>query len=1047
MAFNRSCLLTVMVCILVYVPTQAQTVYYPAGASQLLQSTAEDVAMLLQKSVAGSRITAQPYVTEPATGIVLVYDEMGLPNQACRAKSNGNNKISFRAKEDNGLCYGLYEYLYQLGFRFYQPGDLWEIIPALSTPYIIVDSVYSCRFKYKNWFISGGHTTWVMDKDYSFYWETYQGALGHNWSLYQRRNNMVGAYRFAGHRDEILTNTYLNVLQNNPCYVASYNGSREATRQSVPDVHTEAAMQLWASSIENQFTTYRNNIFSHPDVYKNYVRNFSFANSAIGIEVPDGSRWANTIDNSCGNSTLLKPSDQHFILANYTAAHINRTYPNGRFQLYAYDSHADVPSNTIAIDKNIDVQVVPDVYQSETSAKALMKRWYSRTGNLSEYHYFNLPQWSGETPASFLHDLETTVNRIQEQNAQGVVWEASAAKFASLPFLLSANRTLINGGSIQHHLRQFCNQLFGSAAGTVFTLMQYWGSTQTVVVSNGIQDNKYKLPFYFELVKRAADEVRNDPPVVRRRISELKAYLHYMVLYYDWVFDQRSVAAKAAKAEALCFYLAQISRLQIVNSYFLISDVVRKYADNSEVYTKFNIASGIAYQNGQLPSITDAQVEVMFDADYIAQRSMIDRYVLKDATEIKQLFEANHLLPLEKIDVTLRYTYGKDYAAGGEFYFIAERAGNITIQYTPGFEIPGRGYINFAVEDVNRALGVISDYSVAAGSKNGTLQIAVPAAGTYKLTVTSKYKSNVALTIVTNGNYFYKNGPFLGNTVENYRGNLLSLPGYFYVPEGIGRVYFSLNNSNPAGRGFATPADISRAFAFRNKNGKTVEPVLASPADSALFYLDVPAGEGGFWQAFKMEQYRLCFANTSNIQWYARRKPCSNATFTTLVKSLADGCVTQLTTTAPAGNIKWEVYDAQLWTVYKDEKTILLPVTATPNTIVTLTTAEGCSSTRRIGDDMMYLQQKTSCATGAAVPADPSTKVVVYPNPGTGLFRCMQNGIPAVAEEVQVSNASGARVAGFVHTQEFNISSLPAGVYFYSISINRVMYKGKLVKM
>ena len=71
--------------------------------------------------------------------------------------------------------------------------------------------------------------------------------------------------------------------------------------------------------------------------------------------------------------------------------------------------------------------------------------------------------------------------------------------------------------------------------------------------------------------------------------------------------------------------------------------------------------------------------------------------------------------------------------------------------------------------------------------------------------------------------------------------------------------------------------DISKAFVIKDNNGNTVVPRLVTPQDSALFYIDVPAGSNGsFWQANKMEQYDLCFANISNLQWYAERKPCGN---------------------------------------------------------------------------------------------------------------------------------------------------------------------------
>lgn len=1046
MAFIRY-LLTAAVWLLAYVHTQAQSVYYPEGASQLLKSTAGDMAMLLQRAIAGSHFTVQEYGTAmPNNGIVLVYDNSITVNQTCRVKSNGAGLISFAAGQDNGLCYGVYEYLYQLGYRFYQPGSIWEITPTLLSPYQNIDTTYTCRFKYKNWFISGGCNTWAMDKNTDYYWDTYYGELGHQYALYQRRNNMVGAYRFAGHRDDIVTEDYLTTLQNNPCYVAPYNGSRTATRQSVPDINNNAAMQLWANGIENKYTSFRNTVFGNPALYANYTRNFDYYNGSIGIEVPDGARWANAENNDCGNKTYPKESDQHFLLSDFTASVINAAYPGKNLQVYAYDTHADIPSAKININGNIDVQVVPTAFQFETSAKALLNRWYGRWRNLSEYHYLNLAQWSGETPSFYLDDLKQTVQRVKEKNSQGIIWEASASKFASLPFLLAANTSLKNEEDIDNKLAEFCN-LFGNASATVRTLLQSWSDDKTVTVYNSLQDNKYKLSYYFKLVKQAATETQDASLLVKQRINELKAFLHYMVLYYDWIFDQRAPSVKVDKAETLCLYLAKINKLQVVNSSVLINNVINQYNKNDNIYQRFNIVDGTVYNNGLLPLITTEEIQSYFSQDFTTLTNLINKYSFTDAGEIKAQFETNSLLPLEKINVQLSYTNGKDYTARSEFYLLADQPGSFTVKYNPKFDMPGKGYINITVEDVNENLGVLKDLSIDNNSGPGMIYIDIPKAGRYKLSITSKYKSTAAITITTNGNYFYKNGPFFGSSVENYRGDLLSLPGWFYVPAGMDRVFFSVNNSNPGGAGFVSAAEIGKTFVFKDDHEKTIAPQLVTISDSGLFYLQMPQGHNGiFCHVFKMEQARLCFANISNIEWYARKKPCTNNDFIATVKDGASTCTTQLKALNNSSDLQWEIYDAQKWYQYTNTNTVELPAGVSFNAIVNLTTATGCVLTKRLGDDTQYMQQKNACGTGAA-PAGIDTKVVIYPNPGTGIFRCMQNSEPVIAEEVSVCNASGMRVANFTNTQQFNISTLSPGMYFYTLVINKIAYKGKLVKI
>ncbi|MFM6926460.1 MAG: hypothetical protein ACKOU7_13215, partial [Ferruginibacter sp.] len=199
MAFIRNCFVIAiaMMCVLF---TNAQTICYPVQSSKTLKSTAEDVALLLQKAISGSHFITASYGLQPQSGFILAYDSTINGNQACKVESDGTGFIKFSAAEDNGLCFGIYQYLQQLGFRFYLPGSIWETTPVLASPYKKIDSTFTFNYKYNGWYLSGGHNRWVMDNDNNYGWESYAGLNGHNWSLYQRRNGMTGQYSFSGHR-------------------------------------------------------------------------------------------------------------------------------------------------------------------------------------------------------------------------------------------------------------------------------------------------------------------------------------------------------------------------------------------------------------------------------------------------------------------------------------------------------------------------------------------------------------------------------------------------------------------------------------------------------------------------------------------------------------------------------------------------------------------------------------------------------------------------------------------------------------------------------
>ncbi len=498
------------------VDAKAQTIYFPTGSSRLLKETAMDIASLLQKAIPSSRFDTLRYNNQPSSGIVLVYDSTIQDNQLCKLITQPGLLV-FKAAQDNGLVFGLYQYLKDLGFNCYQPGEIWQVIPQLTSAFTNVDKEYNCSYKYKTWFITGGHSRWAMDATNNYNWDTYFGENGHNWALYQRRNGMMGNQRFTGHRGDIMNSSFISSLQSNPCNIACYNGSRHANSQSVPDVNSNSAMNLWAGAIEQKYTQYRNTVFGNKVLYADLYRNYNYYNGNIGIEVPDGAQWANSKDSlGCNNQLLKSSADQHAILSGYTHDKLNQLYSNVHTQVYAYSSHANTPSANLAFNKNTDVQVVPTAFQSESSPVGLLNRWYKTHSAISEYHYLNITQWGGETPMFWYSDLKQTLQRLKQQQSQGIVWEASPAKFASLPFLKAANDNLLCDKNPDSSISKFCNDMFGAAGASVNNLLKQWSNETTVTNGGFMADNKYKIPLYLQMLNDALQQASGEPELVQQ---------------------------------------------------------------------------------------------------------------------------------------------------------------------------------------------------------------------------------------------------------------------------------------------------------------------------------------------------------------------------------------------------------------------------------------------------------------------------------------------------------------------------------------------------
>jgi hypothetical protein len=399
--------------------------------------------------------------------------------------------------------------------------------------------------------------------------------------------------------------------------------------------------------------------------------------------------------------------------------------------------------------------------------------------------------------------------------------------------------------------------------------------------------------------------------------------------------------------------------------------------------------------------------------------------------------------------VQLAYTNGMDYYNKAEFSVKAPAAGTFTINYDPTFDMDDKGYINFTVESTDRVLDIIEDFSLDRNAKAGSITIKLPSAGNYKLTVCSKYKSSVKLNIVTNKNIFYKSGAFFGKATESYSRET-DMPGYLYIPQGIDRLYFSIANSNAGGVGFKSEAHINSAFNIQDNNGNTLKARFVTPTDSALFYIEIPRESVGKFCRItrKFYQYSLVFANVNNFLWYAQPKPlpCQAADFTVDIINKNGICNTQLRANSNAGQFDWEISDLGQTYYFNNQRTVELPDYITSNAIVTLTNGTDCSITKKISDDQTLAIAKHACATVKYEPVV-SLMPVIYPNPSTGIFKFSQKGAEFTANQVVIINAQGKTVAVFSNVTQFNISNLPAGMYWYKLMVDKKEFSGKLVKL
>lgn len=1030
---------------------RGQVIYYPSNASDLLKSTAADMASIFGKAIPGSTFLVQAYTTTiPQAGIVLVYDSTITPDQRCQI-SGTQNFLSFSASEDNGLCFGVYKYLNMLGFRFYLPGSEWEKIPMLNSPFTSINTTIHGSLIYNGWTISGGQNRWIMDNDDQFGWDIYFGQNGHEWAKYQRRNNMKGSRRFSGHRGDILTPAYLSVLQSNPCYVACYNQNRIANSQSVPDINSLAAKDLWSGSINNQYASFKNIVFTHPSLYTNYYHNFQYSNGNIGIEVPDGANWGNSSDNngcSVGNfegKPYPGQSDQQFILANYTAAKIQYSQPGRRFQCYAYSNHADVPSSSVGINQQIDVQVIPGAFQFESSTAGLLNRWYSRHSYISEYHYLNIPQWTGEAPIFSLAEFKNTWKRIKEKNAQGLQIESSPAKFASIPFLFAGNRYLQDNIDIDSSIHEFVNDMFPPEIGIhIYKLLQYFGNDNINTGGNFINDNRFKLPLFIQELNQAVTAYEGLFPdsAIESRLNEFKAYSHFLILYYEFITAPGTYENRTVKAAELCTYLAKINKLRLVNSYYLIQTVVSRYPLSQVINTQYNVDNGLAYEGGNLPLITPAEISQNFITDVSRYINAVSDYQFKDPAFIINQMNTSNLVPLDSIHFKLSYTNGYEYSNRSEMYFFSPAAGQITIGCVPHYGM-ANGFVNISVESVDSALLVVKDIRISGSVNLQLIAVDVPSGGIYKVSFVSKFKTSADLTIYTQGNTFFKKGPFYGDKVESYRDDTVSFPRFIYIPANTSKLSFSVNNGC-SDAGCISASLVEEAFDIRNEQNQQVS-INPSSFDQNLYTINAPnQGQGVYWRVNKMREYNLCFANISNIEVYAKERNCSNEHFTATTYRSGEDCHTRLNNLSPDQALEWNVNDGSRSYHYTGNSIVDVSALLSPGAVIELHTQNGCIIHKKAGAIAGYTAALSECATAIQTTG---VSFNAFPNPSTGVYTFSRNSMPVEFETIAVYGSQGSFMGMFYNKSRLDLSAFHQGMYIVTCTKGTEMVRFRLIKI
>ena len=553
--------------------SQVITIYIPADADKVVSESANDMAYWLNKAGAGSFVVVGNN-RPPAAGIRLVTtDHSNLPaSQLSEIKANGQafhlfatgvSDAVITGTGSNSLVNGIYTFLHELGFRWYMPGDNWVKLGDVNKS-IRLNKIVNPSFSDRIYAGSGGANQIPgLDANNNF---------RADFLLWNRRNRFNGDYPALGHQGIAFYNANKTELDKHPEYFCD----RKPTRNAKLNFDNPALVKLYTNWIFGQLKA---------------GSRFPVAS----VEPADGSGG----EDDCLPVTIpgIKTwSDKYFWMANQVAQNLPAAQRDARITMYAYNKHADPPG--FRLHPNVFPVIIPYAFQRSTSAFAFIESWRQRMQGqpMGIYDYWNISQWSQCLPQLNVHELDTKLRLWKQSNITSINLESTYAKGPMGHAMWLASQKMWNIDLDWNALySEFLDDLFEEAAGDVRRMYDRWsrgylGAADIILSCDDLQ--------------KASEKARK--PVVKERLTELKAYLRFLKLHHEYT-ENKTVE----KYDQLIRYIMSVHHWRLLHT----SALVFLYIPKPKGYKTVSDKTEQARLYGAIKPLTLAQAERNFDND------------------------------------------------------------------------------------------------------------------------------------------------------------------------------------------------------------------------------------------------------------------------------------------------------------------------------------------------------------------------------------------------------------------------------------------------
>ncbi len=441
------------------------------------------------------------------SGILLLHTpsaEAGKISFPVKLKSFGPEGIYIKGDNQSLIILGnsklalqeaVFIYLEHLGFSYLLPGEHWQNVPKLTSLYKPVSILTKPDYEYR--WIANGHgyfNSAKIEKEFNFW----AGA-----------NRMGGAFQVnAGHIYDDIMQRNEEVFKQHPEYFAQ-PGLSKGTLPAGPKFNV---------ANQNLVKLIADDAISRIEFKKRMGENVLM----ISMEPSDGPGFCNTPDcNAIGT-----PSDQVYYLSNKVAKELQKKYPGIWVGNLAYSEH--ILPTKYKLEPNIFVMITNGFNRTKYSTQELMELWNKKATKVGIYEYLSVYEWDNDMPgqvsAAKTKFIKKSIVQYYKSGARAYLGESTIGWISRGPGQYFVSKLLWNTNlNIDSLKKDFYKKAFGDVSELMMKLYNSWEYyPHRVPAENDLADWLY-------IVNEAYN--KSGSAIIKKRIDEIKRYMHYLVLY------------------------------------------------------------------------------------------------------------------------------------------------------------------------------------------------------------------------------------------------------------------------------------------------------------------------------------------------------------------------------------------------------------------------------------------------------------------------------------------------------------------------------------